>query len=397
MSILVNFTSVIFLITWTNFHPTVGINWKQRILTTVIAIWVPELPALVAIRDFILAHRLWVFLRSNTESKRWKEGWTLEKSFLVVKGGICVRPHYRNRLADQSNDRRCKSTKSGNIVDPQTFLWLACVGGLKYMDFPSAEEIQDKSKADWFAKTIAVSQLLWTVINIGCRDSNNYTVSLLENMMLEWIVFGVLASALWWRCPKGIEVPYHVPVRDYSGLDHPEPAETSQSDLDQPYYTQGLRNRLMESEKNYDLQLGADITMVFTMIYIASAMLFIIMDIRFFRMSQHAEDCHRRYVQLEELENSAFNEGDTGSNCKWRSLAKGMGLYTATELNFKYGAGIADPHNVLLKVVVVAVFITTICQFARLVIALTAYSNAPRDIYDVPKAWILEVLLHFGG
>lgn len=294
------------------------------------AILVPELPALVAIRDFILAHRLWVFLRSNAESKQWKEGWTLEKSFLVVKGGICARPH-RSRLADQSNDRQCRSTTAGNIVDPQTFLWLACVGSLKYKDFPSAEEIHDKSKADWFAKTIAVSQLLWTVINIGCRDSNNYTVSLLENMMLEWIVFGVLASALWWRCPKGIEVPYHVPVRDYSGLDHPEPAETSQSDLDQPHYTQGLRNRLMESENNYHLQFGADITMVmmacavgsvpsarmksfyenlrhlvrvdgtckvFTMIYIASAMLFIMMDIRFFRMSQYAEDFHRRYVQL---------------------------------------------------------------------------------------------------
>lgn len=62
-----------------------------------------------------------------------------------------------------------------------------------------------------------------------------------------------------------------------------------------------------------------------------------------------------------------------------------MGLYTATELKFKYRAGIADPHNVLLKVVVVAVFIATICQFSRLVIALTAFST-PRDIYDVPKA-----------
>lgn len=190
--------SVIILITWTSFHSAVGVKWKQRIPSTITATLLPQLTALAAARDCILAMKLLYAFRNWTDGPEWRKGWTTGKSFLVVKKGIAIRHHNKyhpsgsaesthtapdeitnrrhsrdpnseqsmhvrsDEIPDTETDGRTSSGSNSaqsiapyEIIDAKTLLLLAVTGIIRYEDFPTTEEINDKSKADWF------SVLLW--------------------------------------------------------------------------------------------------------------------------------------------------------------------------------------------------------------------------------------------
>lgn len=430
MSILWNCTSVILLVTWTSFHPWVGISRKQRIFTTMTAILVPELPALIASSDFLFAVRLWRSLKSSHEWEGWNEGWTLTKSFLVVKGGIRVRPHQRHRHINHSGIEQSSDTATDNVIDPETFLVLARVGSIRYEDFPAAEEIHDKSKADRCAKSITLFQLLWAIANLWSRSSNNYTVSLLEQMVLNWIVFGLCASILWWKCPQNIIVPYHILVRDYrelTGLSHVEHDSDPSTVMLRDRFKMAIERKLNLDKVPSDwfdswiyliflpyttLQF-AQLTplgfyewhsahakaawVTFTLLSFGSNGC-LMCTILLMHWSHSRSYIQRGYIKLLMLGHPEPSEHDTEPVSKWLGLATGMGFHNLNELKpvedktkiLVWGSGV-------LKTLVVSVSVALLCQFAKLVIALTAFANAPRDIYDVPNTWILEAFMHVGG
>ncbi|KAG6355238.1 hypothetical protein INS49_004319 [Diaporthe citri] len=426
-SILWNCASVVLLVTWTNFHPPVGTTQRHRVFNTITAILVPELSALVAFRDFIFAFRLRKALRSEMESESWGTEWTLTKSFLVFKRGIRLRPHTHRAASDLSSSQ-CSNTTADDIVDPQTFLRLALVGSIRYEDFPISEEIDDKSKADWFAKSITLLQLLWAIVNIGCRRSYNYPASVLERLMFEWIIFGLLAFIPWWRCPQNIKKPYDVPFRDYAEL-----MAMSHAHQNPPLSPVALHNKLMETPEDKDdegrafwispfILAMASLCLAmlhalyfpkpdyqwhsipaykawvfFTTSYYIAALALIYLDLLFWNFKS-LEYLQGRYEKLLKLEAPGAYEQTTEPYSKWADVALGMGIYNVGELdsaettvNMEWGE-----FN-LLKVVVVTACVALFSQFARLVIALTAFSCAPRSIYDVFQTWILEALAHVGG
>lgn len=426
-SILWNCASVVLLITWTNFHPAVGTTRRHRVFNTITAILVPALSAMVAFRDFTFAYRLRRSLRTEMESENWGTEWTLTKSFLVVKRGIRLRPH-THRAASDSSSSQCSNTTADDIVDPHTFLRLAVVGSIRYEDFPSSEEIHDKSKADWFAKSITLLQLLWAIVNIGCRRSYNYPVSVLERLMFEWILFGLIALIPWWECPQNIKKPYDVPYRDYAEL-----MAMSHAEHHPPLSTVALHNKLIETPGYKDDEGKA--FWISPSILATVSMSVVFLHMLYFRIPEyqwHSTHVYKtwvlfatsyyiaafpliyldsflwsvtsrkylqgRYEKLLKLETLEVYEQSTEHYSKWANVALGMGIYNVGELNSaETTMDVGWGEFSLLKLVVVTACVALFSQFARLVIALTAFSCAPRSIYDVPQIWILEALAHVGG
>jgi hypothetical protein len=71
----------------------------------------------------------------------------------------------------------------------------------------SKEDILDKSKADYVAKTITVLQTLWFLTQIIGRAAQRLPTSALEIFTLSIVISSLVSFVLWWHKPKDISTP----------------------------------------------------------------------------------------------------------------------------------------------------------------------------------------------
>lgn len=442
--ILWNCVTVILLITWTSFYSSVGIGKLRRIFTTLTAILVPELSAMVALRDLLYAYRLRYCFKHAIDRPGWKSGWTLSKSFLVVKGGIVAGHGHTNSSSDASPAETVE-TEEGKIIDTETFLRLAVMGSILYEDFPTTDQINDKSKADWFSKGAALVQLIWFIVNLICRVNKSCAISVLESMTLDWVIFGVLATMFWWKCPQNINIPFTIPVHNPS-ITEPSPKR----DPNAPAGT--LLDYIASFEQAYlwapdgwvpedhphpwalddrwpisPWSSGAGVLfMVFPVLghitvqilffghyhwhskqhYVIWRLLFgltTVAEAAIFYLDPHARTDQRdehiyfhylRPLLLQPPQKRGLDKKQVGV---WLSLARGMGIYNSTDSKPWRRDAEKTWHEIDLKLLVVTIFVTLLCQSGKLVIAVMAFKSAPQGIYSVPDVPFLEALVHVGG
>ena len=121
--------------------------------------------------------------------------WTLQHAFFLNMGGIWLKP---------------KDSRPFPINAAQLKFLVA--GG--HMELPSIskKEIEDKSKADKFAKIFACGQILWLVLQCIGRAIQHLPITTLEIATLGFAIPSVATFALWFCKPVDIEVPTFVPV-----------------------------------------------------------------------------------------------------------------------------------------------------------------------------------------
>jgi len=75
-----------------------------------------------------------------------------------------------------------------------------------FVDLPEIEEeeILDKSKGDWVAKTIAVIQLLWFAAQLVARYVKGWATTELEILTLSTAIMTVGMHICWWDKPLDI-------------------------------------------------------------------------------------------------------------------------------------------------------------------------------------------------
>ena len=69
------------------------------------------------------------------------------------------------------------------------------------------EDIEDKSKADWLLKAIAISQILWLILNVATRGITKLPVTQLEIATVAFSLMAVATYAVNWWKPKDIVTP----------------------------------------------------------------------------------------------------------------------------------------------------------------------------------------------
>ena len=70
------------------------------------------------------------------------------------------------------------------------------------------EEINDKSKADFVAKTVAIIQTLWFVLQVINRAIQGLTMTELEFTMLAHMVLNFFIYWCWWNKPVNVCFPF---------------------------------------------------------------------------------------------------------------------------------------------------------------------------------------------
>ncbi|KAB5526316.1 hypothetical protein GE09DRAFT_975779 [Coniochaeta sp. 2T2.1] len=117
--------------------------------------------------------------------------WTLTHAFLLQMGGISL------------------ETSAGERFRPSVehFLLLARTGQIVIPDL-RREDIEDKSKADWIVKSLAVFQILRFALGLLARVVEGLPVSTAELFTVIIIFYTVLTYACWWHKPKDVVRPF---------------------------------------------------------------------------------------------------------------------------------------------------------------------------------------------
>ena len=126
-------------------------------------------------------------------------GWTKTHGYFIVMGGFML---FEGNVAQ-------------GVLSPERFSELLTAGKI---EFPSVtvEEIEDRSKADGFSKTIALGQTLWFVAQCIARPVQYLDLTPVELLTLSLAVLNGMMYFLWWH--KSLDV--RCPIRVYlTGLD----------------------------------------------------------------------------------------------------------------------------------------------------------------------------------
>jgi hypothetical protein len=129
------------------------------------------------------------------------EGWTRTHGFFVSMGGFHF---YAPR--DSDSQKHDPGTRMGPL-DREEVMERVKNGEI---DLPLEEEIQDKSKTDWLAKTLVLLQTGWFVVQCIARGIAHLPLSELEVITLAYTIMNVGIYAAWWNKPRNVDRPVRV-------------------------------------------------------------------------------------------------------------------------------------------------------------------------------------------
>lgn len=126
--------------------------------------------------------------------------WSVVHSYYAQMGGIlCLHTHEGRDDLDG-----CFPFTSPAMI--WAFDWADGQHPLKNFSL-RREDIQDKSKADWFAKGISILQITWTILNVTVRGVTGLPVAQLEITAFAFAVMAIgIYLANWWK-PKDVSRP----------------------------------------------------------------------------------------------------------------------------------------------------------------------------------------------
>jgi hypothetical protein len=121
--------------------------------------------------------------------------WTIVHSYFAQMGGLA----YISR--EDRNDYFALTASKLTL----RYSWLG-THPLKHLNL-GREDIEDKSKADWFVKSIAVLQIGWLVLNVIARAVKKLPITQIEVATIAFAVMAILTYAINWWKPKDVSQP----------------------------------------------------------------------------------------------------------------------------------------------------------------------------------------------
>ena len=126
-------------------------------------------------------------------------GWTKTHGHFIQMGGFM--------LFEGDNPK--------GVLSPDRFSEFLAAGKIEFPTV-SVEEIEDRSKADGFSKTIALGQTLWFVAQCVARRAQHLDLTPVELLTLSLAVLNGVMYFLWWNKPMDVRCPIRVYLLDKS-------------------------------------------------------------------------------------------------------------------------------------------------------------------------------------
>ena len=209
--------ATIFACSWVSIHPNIPApnesSWRiffRRLELMFWAVVFPEMIITWALRQWLGARRLEKFYKGNQMYPIYPQilnhkilmldnnrGWTRTHGHFIQMGGFML----------------FEGDIPKGVLSPKGFSELLAAGKI---EFPTVtvEEIQDRSKADGFSKTIALGQTLWFVAQSIARRAQHLDLTLVELLTLSLAVLNGVMYFLWWNKPMDVRCPIRVYLID---------------------------------------------------------------------------------------------------------------------------------------------------------------------------------------
>ena len=216
----------IFACTWTIQHPNVpeqrdgrfpgwwgDLCWGLRhaveaLKLAITTILVPEIVICIAWCDRAAARDVCSRLKQLAEEDNVP--WTTTHGHYAVMGGFIIR--IKKPVNDDPTYRAPYHLTGRNLC------YLREEGYIR-LPHVTEEELADKSKSDPFLKTVALGQILWSIVQIIERKVRGLSISLLELSVLAFAACALIVYVLYWKKPKNANTT--IEVREFNG-DIPE-------------------------------------------------------------------------------------------------------------------------------------------------------------------------------
>ena len=123
----------------------------------------------------------------------------------MIMGGF----HLFQRSAEEtSNDRSILQDDQPLHLLEESDLW-NCDGYESFI-LPTEEEIKDKGKSDWLAKSLVLLQTSWFVMQCIARAIEHLPVTHLEIVTLAYAAMNFVIYIFWWNKPLNVNRPVRV-------------------------------------------------------------------------------------------------------------------------------------------------------------------------------------------
>lgn len=102
------------------------------------------------------------------------------------------------------------ATSEETAVHPLTCKNVLSMVRQKQIRLPTEDEIQDRSKSDWLAKTLVILQTCWFVTQCIARRVEHLPITELEVITLAYAAMNLAIFMAWWNKPHNVDCPTRV-------------------------------------------------------------------------------------------------------------------------------------------------------------------------------------------
>lgn len=198
----------VFTCCWTASHPDIahpGSSWTyramDRIACLLVAAIAPEILVFIALCEWAAARDV-LHRRNASEIPR---DWSVAHYYYANMGGYCM----------LWKDKADGLVKLG-FLDSEQVPRLLYQNELCDTTHLSREAIEDKGKADWFVKDLALLQVTWLITQCVARVIQKLPLTTFELSTPAYIPCALLVFYLWWDKPYDIRQPTMVFFKDHN-------------------------------------------------------------------------------------------------------------------------------------------------------------------------------------
>ncbi|PFH45210.1 hypothetical protein AMATHDRAFT_161924, partial [Amanita thiersii Skay4041] len=192
--------STIFLCAWVAIHPDIpktrrcgsrrsDTGWRKQIGFAIVALFAPEMVLIKAFNDWIMSCRM----LKEIHYQVWCE-WSEVHAHFARMGGFCIARPDGTKQQMFGDEILVEAFEKHSIEIPDV----------------TKKEIEDRSKADGFAKALVALQTTYFIIQCIHRAARHLPLTALEITTLTHTASNLAIYFFWWSKPLKVNVPIEI-------------------------------------------------------------------------------------------------------------------------------------------------------------------------------------------
>ena len=236
----------IFSCTWVAVHPNVPCpkkreanGWIERCIWNplisfvehrlplfICALLVPEYVLAWSIRQFLVARKIakgeievcvkYLSIAIILRKSLLERGWSKTHGFFIIMGGFHLFEHHpiqtsnNDKFKLHDDDIPLRPLAARDLYGDHTYESIEADIDFTSFTVPTEEEINDRGKSDWLAKSLVLLQTSWFVMQCIARAKEHLPITHLEIVTLAYAAMNFVIYIFWWNKPLNVNRPVRV-------------------------------------------------------------------------------------------------------------------------------------------------------------------------------------------